>query len=295
MFKTVLLLLNLGCWFVMPVQTLLAAPLSVVVSILPQKYFVERIGGSQVAVSVLVGPGQSPETYEPTSKQLATFSTAQLYVRIGMPFETRWLAQWQANNPKLRVLDAREGIRLRTLDHHSHEDGHVHEAGQPDPHIWLSPPLVQQMALGIRDALTALDPTHSAAYQQNYTAFVADLVALDAEIRTQLAPLTPRTFLIFHPSWGYFAEQYGLQQVPIEQDGKEPGARSLVTLLEQARALGSKTIFVQAQHSRSQAASLAAALGAELVTIDSLADDYLDNLRRTASQFARRLGAERAP
>ncbi len=280
MFKTVLLLLNLGCWFVMPVQTLLAAPLSVVVSILPQKYFVERIGGSQVAVSVLVGPGQSPETYEPTSKQLATFSTAQLYVRIGMPFETRWLAQWQANNPKLRVLD---------------EDGHVHEAGQPDPHIWLSPPLVQQMALGIRDALTALDPTHSAAYQQNYTAFVADLVALDAEIRTQLAPLTQRTFLIFHPSWGYFAAQYGLQQVPIEQDGKEPGARSLVTLLEQARALGSKTIFVQAQHSRSQAASLAAALGAELVTIDSLADDYLDNLRRTADQFARRLGAERAP
>lgn len=263
-----------------------AAPLAVTVSVLPQKRFVEKVGKEHVAVQVLVGPGRSPATYEPSPRQMAHLSRSRVYFRIGVPFEDVWLKRIQAANPQLRVVDTRQGVQLRHLEAH----GHDHPAsGMPDPHVWTSPPLVKRMIATIRDALTALDPTHGADYQANYLSFANELEVLDADIRHILEPVQRRRFMVFHPSWGYFADAYGLQQVAIEVEGKDPGARSLTRIIEQARREGVGAVFVQSQFSRRTAETVARALDARVVAVDPLAEDYAENLRRVARALAEAL------
>lgn len=262
-----------------------AAPettLQVFVSVPPQKQFVERIGGEHVTVRTLVQPGQSPHSFEPTPSQVVAMADADLYVRAGMPFEDAWLKRIRSANPDLRVLDAREGIALVSLTDHDHEGEahgqHVHQDGL-DPHVWTSPPLVKVMAQHIRDTLADLDPAHAQDYAERYAAFAAELDALDAEIRARLADVTSRRFLVYHPAWGYFAQTYGLTQVPIEKEGKEPGARSMAALIDQARREGIEVIFVQPQFNRRAAEEVARAIGGRVVAIDPLAEDYLANMR----------------
>ena len=273
-----------------------AAPLPVFVSILPQKYFVERIGGDQVKVAVLVGPGRSPATYEPTPKQMAELSQARLYFSIGVPFEAVWMKRLAANNPRMKVIDSRRGIQLLPMaSHHHHDDekhpagdphpAHDHGMGLPDPHVWTSPARVRIMAESILEALIAAAPDHQAEFRANYQKFVADLDALEQEIRERLAKLTQRRFLVFHPSWGYFAHDFGLEQIAIESSGKEPGAKALAALIEQAKRDNIRVIFVQQQFSRTAAATVAAAIGGRVVAVDPLAENYFDNLRAVATAF----------
>ena len=180
----------------------LAEPLRVFVSILPQKYMVERVGGANVDVSVMVGPGRSPATYEPSPRQMAALDKADVYFRIGVAFESIWMERIKANYPSLRVVDLRDGIALRTMESHHHDDqaGHEEEAaGAKDPHTWTSPPLVKIMARHIMKVLAELDPASAPAYQANYEAFAQDLDILDRDIRNTLAPLKNRRFLVFHP------------------------------------------------------------------------------------------------
>jgi zinc transport system substrate-binding protein len=147
------------------------------------------------------------------------------------------------------------------------------------------------MARAIRDALARLDPTHADEYARNEVAFEADLDALDAEIRRRLSAARGRAFLAFHPSWGYFADAYGLRQIPIESGGKEPGPRTLAAVVERAKALGVRVVFVQEQFSRRTAEAIAQEIGARVVVVDPLAGDYLSNLRSVAESFASALGA----
>ncbi|MGE4578139.1 MAG: metal ABC transporter solute-binding protein, Zn/Mn family [Desulfuromonadales bacterium] len=267
-----------------------AAPLQVFVSVLPQKYIVERIGGNEVTVSVMVGPGRSPATYEPTPKQMATLATAAVYFRIGVAFETVWMERIRSNNPDLRIIDLREGITLRAIESHHHpgHDHHDEEKGQglKDPHIWTSPLLVQVMAGKVLSVLAALNPEAEETYRRNYQALISDLESLDRDIRTKLAPLKNRRFLIFHPSMGYFADTYGLQQVPIEMEGKEPGARTLARLIDEAKAQNVRVIFVQEQFSRRLAENIARSIDATVIAIDPLAEDYATNMRHIADVFA---------
>jgi len=273
-----------------------AQPLRVFVSVLPQTTFVEKVGGEHVAVYAMVGPGDSPTTYHPTPRQLSNLAKAALYVRIGVPFEESWMPRIRSANPNMRVVDARDGIRLRPMVEHEHGEGeHPHgedpaephlEASEQDPHLWTSPLLVKQMARNIRDALAELDPAHALAYQRNYTAFAAELDALDQDIRSLLADLPNRRFMVFHPAWGYFADAYGLTQVAIEHEGKKPGARTLNRLVEQAKREGIKVIFVQPQFDRKSALQVARAIGGEVVAIDPLALDYAANLRKVAGAIA---------
>lgn len=267
-----------------------AAPLQVFVSVLPQKYIVERIGGDDVEVSVMVGPGRSPATYEPTPKQMATLATAAVYFRIGVAFETVWMERIRANNPDLRIIDLREGLALRSIESHGHH-GHDHHdeedaEGLKDPHVWTSPQLVQVMAGRVLSVLATLNPTGEATYRSNYKALMADLESLDRDIRTKLSPLTNRRFLIFHPSMGYFADTYDLLQVPIEMEGKEPGARTLARLIDEAREQNIRVIFVQQQFSRRLAENIASSIGATVIAIDPLAEDYPTNMRHIAEVFA---------
>jgi len=257
-----------------------SAPLPVFVSILPQQYFVEQVGGDHVAVSVLVGPGQSPETYEPTPKQMAALSRARIYFSIGVAFEDTWMKRIQAADSALRVVPMQHGVALLPLA------GAGGEAGGTDPHVWTSPQRVKLMAANVRDALIQADPAQRGDYESNYRTFAAELDKLDCDIRSLLAPAKGKSFMVFHPAWGYFAHDYGLRQIPIEAEGKEPGAKSLARVIELGRREGAKVIFVQSQFSRRTAETVAAAIGARVVAVDPLAGNYPQNLLRVAREFA---------
>jgi zinc transport system substrate-binding protein len=277
-----------------------AAPLEVAVSILPQKYFVERVGGDAVRVQVMVKPGQSHETYEPTPQQVAALSRSRAYFRIGSPFEDFLLPRAVAANPALVVVDTRAGIALRMMTPQDHDHGRVqgHEARPrsgagatrvPDTHIWTTPRLVKMQAATLRDALIALDPARRDAFEAGFARFAADLDALDAEIRALLAGKRGRAFMVFHPAWGYFADEYGLREVAIEVEGKEPGPRTLARIIDMAKAEGVRVVFVQKQFGRTTAEAVARAVGGEVVVVDPLAADFIGGTRAMASALARAL------
>ncbi len=260
--------------------------IQVAVSIIPQKILVQRIAGDLVDVQLLVQPGQSPATYEPTPKQMMNLSRAQLYYRIGVPFEDVLIHNIQSTYPNLPILDARDGIELRVMESangdHDHGDSHAHEDGGFDPHIWLSPPLIKTMAVRLRDRLIKLDASHREIYVRNHSELAKSLDLLDADIRKTLQKTGFRKFMVYHPSWGYFADTYGLQQIPIESEGKEPGAKALAHLIEEAKKNHIGAIFVQKQFSQHQARSVAGAIGARVVVIDPLSADYPEYLFEAA-------------
>jgi zinc transport system substrate-binding protein len=258
------------------------AKLNVFVSILPQAYCVERVAGEHAAVSVLVGPGQSPHAFEPTPKQVMALSQADLFFQIGLPFEDRLLGKIGGILKKDNVVDTRQGIALRPAeDHDEHAGGH---AG-PDPHIWLAPLLIKQQAFTICRALQQRDAANSAAYVQNAERFARELDTLHAELAGRLASFTGREIFVFHPALGYFADAYKLQQVAIEMAGKEPGSKSFAALVMRARAAGVKTIFAERQFSPKSAQAVAAQIGAEVVMIDPLARDCFQSLRDIAGKI----------
>lgn len=274
-------------------QSAMAAALSVFVSVLPLATFVEQVGGERVRVQTMVLPGQSPATYDPSPKQIAALAEADLYVRVGVPFEAAWMKRIRAANPDMPVLDLRDGLPLRAQELHSHDEHDIHDhapggdaAEAMDAHVWTSPALVRRMAAAIRDTLTRLDPDGAASYAERQAAFDAELAALDSELAAMLADLEQHSFLVYHPAWGYFADRYGLTQIPIERQGKEPGARRLTALIEQAQAAGTRVIFVQPQFDRRAAQRVAKAIGGRVETLDPLAADYADNLRRVAGVIA---------
>ncbi|MCK4607813.1 MAG: zinc ABC transporter substrate-binding protein [candidate division Zixibacteria bacterium] len=273
------------------------------VSVPPQAYIVERVGGDHVTVEVLVGPGQSPATFEPAPRQMTRLDEAQIYFRIGVPFENTLLPEIRAIYPDLKVCDLREGIELLEIEdghHHRHEgdDRSVADEsrhGGPtelDPHVWLDPNLVKIMARNTCDELCRLDSAHAGNYQRNRDTFVAELDSLRSRVAAILAPYKGKSFFVFHPAYGYFGQAFGLRQVAIEVDGKEPGAKELAALMERARADGAKVIFVQPQFSNKGAQAIADAIGATLVPIDPLARDYLDNLEQVAEAIAKGLDLE---
>jgi zinc transport system substrate-binding protein len=292
-----------------------AEPLRVIVSVLPLKTFVQKVGGARVDVGVMVQPGYNPHTYDPTPRQISALAKANLYVRTGVPFEKAWMNRIRSANPNMQVLDVRDGIALSAMQPHQHADrgpatqraqidgptnerapkprnNTIHDrpyAHELDPHVWTSPPLAKHMIRAIRDKLVDLDPAHAHDYQQNFAAFDNELDALDREIRQSLEPLKYRRFMVFHPAWGYFAETYGLVQVPIEREGKEPGARALSALIERAAKEQVRVIFVQPQFDKRTAAQLAQAIGGRVIAVDPLAADYISNLRHVAQQFAQAL------
>ncbi|WP_338074198.1 metal ABC transporter solute-binding protein, Zn/Mn family [Halochromatium glycolicum] len=282
-------------------------------SVLPIQTFLERVGGERVDVRVMVMPGQSPATYDPTPGQIAALAKTDLYVRVGVPFEAAWMPRIRAANPDMAILDLREGLSLRKIEdhHHDHEHPYPHDekvdesqhsqntehdgdaeaephahADEMDPHIWTSPPLVRQMITRIRDRLSALDPHGAETYAANQSTFDADLAALDADLKATLANLEQRRFLVYHPAWGYFADTYGLEQIPIEREGKAPGPRRLDALIKQARATDTRVIFVQPQFDRRAAQQVARAIDGRVETADPLAANYADNLRRFAQLIA---------
>lgn len=261
------------------------------VSIPPQLFFIREIGGDLVDAEVLVKPGQSPHAYEPTPSQMTALSRADLLFLIGVEFERALLPRIEANLPDLTVVATQEGVDYRTLEAHDHEDEEPEEeehkedehkedeAGGRDPHIWLSPENGKIIAKNMRDALAEAAPEHRETFDSNYDELVARIDRLDRELSQILQPLEGSTLFVFHPSFGYFADAYGLEQEAIETGGKEPSARELVGIIQRAKEEGVKVIFVQPQFSMRAAETAAEAIGGAVVPIDPLSENWLENLR----------------
>jgi zinc transport system substrate-binding protein len=262
--------------------------LVVFVSIPPQKYFLHQIGKQRLDVQVMVKPGASPATYEPKPRQMAAISRAHVYFAIGVPFEKTWLKKIAAVNPDMQVVHTDLGIqKIPMAANHTESEQHRKKDphGELDPHIWLSPTLVMTQARTILKALIEIDPDHRAVYEANTKVFVAELAALDADLKNTFAGKQGLEFMVFHPSWGYFARAYGLQQVPAEIEGKDPKPARLKALIEYAKAKHINIIFVQPQFSTRSAERVAKEIGGQVIFADPLASDWSGNLREVAQKF----------
>ncbi|VEN73325.1 Cation ABC transporter substrate-binding protein [Candidatus Desulfarcum epimagneticum] len=262
----------------------------VFVSVAPQRYFVRRIAADTLDVRIMAPPGASPATYEPRPRQMAALSKAKIYFAIGVPFEKIWLKKIAASNPDMRIVDTSAGVEKKPMDvFHDHHHGHDHESGAPgvlmDPHIWTSPPLVAKQARHILAALGEMDPGRRPFYEKNAAAFIKRLEELDADFRKIFKKSTGMGFMVFHPSWGYFARAYGLRQIPVEVEGKEPKAPQLKQLILKAGRMGVKVIFAQPQFSSKSAERVAREIGARVVFADPLAENWFQNMRETAAKF----------
>ncbi len=287
------------CWGFLPLSgcsqrprpTSTAEKLQLVVSILPQKYFVKRVGGEYVKVEVMVEPGASPATYEPKPQQLRVLSKADAYISIGVPFEKAWMNRITAANREMLIVDTTQGIERMPMAAHIHESerekSHPDEWSNPDPHIWLSPQLVKLQARTIYKALVKLTPEQEDIYQANLASFLSEIEAVDAELRESLLGLGQRKFMVFHPAWGYFARDYELEMIPIEVGGTEPSATELATLIAEAKKEKIKVIFAQPEFRTRDAETIAQEIGGEVLLLDPLAPDWLENLRYVSQTLAK--------
>jgi zinc transport system substrate-binding protein len=275
---------------------------------LPQHYFVDKIGGGQVDVEVMVSPGASPATYEPSPLQMRKLGQAKAYFSIGVPFENAWLDKLSSMNPDMSVFETQKGIDKRPMPTHrhlqaftgskKHEDGeqsHGHKQMQQkkhgilDPHIWLAPELVKVQARNIRDGLVSIDPENRTVYDSNLKRFLGEIENLDDKIKDifKKMPEEKRKFMVFHPAWGYFADEYGLQQIPVEAEGKRPGPKQVAEIVNFGRKFGLSVLFVQPQFSKKSARVIASEMGARVVSLNPLAKDWADNLLQAAQIFER--------
>lgn len=253
-------------------------------SILPQAGLVKMIVGEHAQVIPLVGEGQSPHAYEPTAQQLTKLAKSDVLMTIGVPFESHLLRKIRPLYPDLSIIETQAGIKRQAMPHeHSKQCNHEH--GAKDPHIWLAPLVVKDIAENMFNALKDMDPENAQSYQSNYETLALELDILHEEIKTRLAPHKNARFFVFHPSFGYFATAYGLEQIPIELNGKSPSPRQLATLIEQAQVDGVKVIFVSKQFPKGSANAVATAIDGRVVQLDPLAEDVVANLRKIAESI----------
>lgn len=259
------------------------------VSVLPQAYFVERIGGDQISVNVMVGPGDEAHTYEPTPQQMRLLTQSSLFLSIGVEYEDAWLSRFADINPEMRIVDSSAGIDRIPMPTHLHAgeaETEEADADHLDPHVWLSPLNAKIIGRNTLDALTELVPEKAAQFEANYQALISDIDLLDQEIQAALADKHQRAFMVFHPAWGYFAREYHLEQVAIQTGGQDPTASELSQLVDLAREKHIEVIFIQPGYSRADAEALAEEINGQIVTVDPLAKDWLTNLRSAADAFA---------
>ncbi len=256
--------------------------LTVAVSILPHQAAVDRIAGGLARTVVLVGPGQSPHAYEPTPRQMSALSRADIWILSGTDFEHALEDKIADLYPDLAIIDGTEGVDFRMLEAHSHGDADEHDEheGTRDQHTWLGrQPYLSFIDNALR-AMKAHDPVNASRYEQNASAFKAEIEGQFELLRAELADLEGETVLVFHPAFGYFLDEFDLEQEAIETGGKEPTARVLSSIISEAIEDGIKTVFVQEQFPTSAAESVADAIGGSVVALDPLAYDWLENVLR---------------
>lgn len=268
-------------------SSFLFAKTTVAVSVLPQESITKAIGGDKIDVILMVKPGASPHSYEPKPAQMIALSHAKLYLSIGVEFERAWLPKFKAQNPRIKIVDSSRGIKKIDMVAHHHDEHHEDEEKGKDPHVWTSPSNIKIIAANTLQALIKADPANKAYYETNYRKLLQKIVATDKEIRSILKN-TPKgsKFMVFHPAWGYFASSYGLVQVPIEIEGKEPKPSALGKLIVQAKKENIKAIFTQPEFSDKSARLIASQLNISVIKASPLAADWSANLIGLARAIA---------
>lgn len=265
-------------------------PIRVFVSITPQAYFVERIGGARVKAEVLVEPGRDPHTFDPRPQQISRLSQADIYFTVGIPFEQVLIPKIAKTNRTLRVVDTLDGLDLFMGVPHYHydEEGnpYLHGADDPDLHVWLGPAEVRKQIRTIRDALIELDPRGEVLYNEAYRKFDSEIAEMDKRFAQVLAPYKGKSILVFHPAFAYFTRTYGINQRAIELEGKEPSPRQLERLIDQALREGTEVVFTQPEFPLRSAEIIARAIGGRVVILNPLDPDWPKLMEQIASSIA---------
>ncbi len=288
----------------------------VTVSILPQEYFVKKIVGDKINVNVMVKPGSSPATYEPKVSQMRKLTDSEIYFAIGVPFEKVWLDKFKNANKNMLVVNTSKGIKKLKMKAHSHHEKqkhghyehdekhheHAHHEDQEehqhhkhhehkhtglDPHIWLDPELVKIQAKNILNAVLKIDQKNALFYKANYGKFLKELDSLDKKIEALLKPYHDKAFMVFHPSWGYFAKRYDLEQISIEIQGKEPKPAQLIKLVKEAKEHNIKIVFVAPQFSQKGAKTISKSINGNVAVINPLSVKWDENLIKVAKEIAK--------
>jgi len=266
--------------------------LSVLVSVVPQKYFVEKIAGDLVELTVLIPPGASPTTYEISPSDMRRVNMADVWFTIGLQREVTWIPEFSSLNDQLQIVSTIDGVtrlpigRYSIPGEHTENDSHGHDHSGVDPHVWLSPELVSIQARTICANLIELDPVNRGIYSENLTLFLEEIRDLQIRIHQSIGPFQGESFIVFHPAWGYFADEFSLIQVPIEIAGSEPSPSELAQLIDYGKDTSIKVVFVSPQFSETSAETIAGELDAGVVFIDPLALNWAENLASVAEQIA---------
>ncbi len=255
----------------------------VLVSVAPHKFFVEKIAKNTVQVHMMVPPGASAHTYEPTPSQMHIANQAMVWFRIGEPFETRAIQALKSHQPNMAIVDLREGLDLITADPSTRCCCH----SSVDLHFWLSARQAQIQAQTIATHLSKIFPGYANFYQINLQSFLQELKDLDAKITAILNPLQQRSILVSHPAYAYFCRDYDLQQYAIEVEGKDPSPQQMTRLLATARQLNFRSIFIQKQYNNKAAKLVADILGAKLIVLDPYSENYIDSMLEIAHAFSK--------
>lgn len=256
----------------------------VMVSILPQKTFVEKIGGDDFEVNVLIPPGASPAAYTLLPSQLKDIARSEVWFRIGyIGFEHSWKDKIAQANKNMRVVDLSEGLDLIASNKVQHGD-HVHAEGV-DPHIWLSPSLVNKIAKRITEVLSDLKPEHSDVYNANYREFVKEIDQLDIKISNALREYKGRSFITFHPSLSYYAREYELVQHSLESGGKEPTPKHLARVVELAKEENIDVIYIQSEFDRDHARVFAEEIDGKIIEVWPLNPEWSENLMEMTNKL----------
>lgn len=268
----------------------------VAVSIPPMQEWVQRIAGDRVAVTLIMPPGSSPHSFEPSPRQLMELGSAQIWFVIGIDFEYPLLPKVRAMYPKLAIVDVTKNVKFRTLKPGEQETDAAPAGGPVDPaltnrdqHSWLGYDQAKAEIAAIRDELIARDPSEAALYRSNYDKYMKEIESTYLRLKTELAPLLGSNVFVYHPAFGYFFDMFGITQVAVELAGKEPTQKELMSLIELAKKDKARAIFTQVQFSESAAKAVAGAIGAAVVPIDPLAGDWLENLSRMGQALLKAL------
>lgn len=254
--------------------------IGVVVTVGPQEEFVKRVGGDRVNVTVMVPPGADPHTYEPLPNQMKQVQNAQIYFQVGsgIEFELTWMDKLTSMNSQMKVVNTSSGIQLVPNTAEGEEGS--------DPHVWVSPRNAKIMVENIYQSLVQTDPENKDYYTKNRDEYLQELDELDKNITQTLSGKNNTKIMVYHPAWAYFCRDYNLQQVAIEQAGKEPTPQNIAFLVDTARNESIKVIFVSPEFSSSNAQVIANEIGGKVVVVDPLSQNYLENMKKVAGAFA---------
>lgn len=268
-------------------NTTKTSELVIIASVLPQKEFIEKVGGDKVQVIIMVPPGADPHTYEPQAKQMEQISNAKMYVQVGsgIDFERTWMDKIRSLNQEMLIINDSKGITFIPSMEPDVENSSSTEITESDPHVWVSPRNAQLMVENIYQGLVKIDPKNKEYYLINKENYLKELRQLDKNITAELSNKTGTKILVYHPSWGYFCQDYGLSQIAIEKEGKDPTPKEMMNIVNISKKENITAIFVSPHYNTRSSEVIASEIGAKVIFIDELSPDYIDNMKKIVRAF----------